>query len=221
MTRNAKLSLAVVGVFAVALAGLLVLSRSAGTASAEGGPVSVGAADVLVREDTHTLGTAGDAEVTLVEFLDFECEACLALYPTIERLREEYDGRVRFAVRYFPIPSHPNAELAAQAVEAAARQGEFEAMYQRMYETQTSWGHQETSQRDAFVGYAEDLGLDIATFRADLDDPAVAQRVAADQDDGLDLGVQGTPTLFLDGEMLPPVGSYEQLKAAIDAELAG
>jgi len=217
--KNTKLSLTIVAAFAVVVATLLVIDRSTG-APADAAPPVTGGTGATVRQDTHTLTTAADGKVTLVEFLDFECEACLAMYPTMERIRAEYDRRITFAVRYFPIPSHPNAELAARAVEAAAAQGQFEAMYQQMYETQTSWGHQQASQEETFVGFAEELGLDVEQFRADLNDPATAERVAADQADGIEFGVQGTPTLFLNGRMLPSMPSYEELTAAIDAALA-
>ncbi len=86
----------------------------------------------------------------VVEFLDFECEVCGAVYPVMEELREEYDGEVTFAVRYFPLPGHFNSGNAAVAVEAAAQQGAFEAMYQRMFETQSEWGEGRESEADRF-----------------------------------------------------------------------
>ena len=217
MSKNTKISLAMLAVFAVIVAGALLISRPTATTAAP----EAGGAAATVREDTHTLSTAADGKVTLVEFLDFECESCLAMYPTMERIRAEYDGRITFAVRYFPIPSHPNAELAARSVEAAAAQGQFEAMYQKMYETQTEWGHNQASQEATFVGFAAELGLDVEQFQADLADPATAQRVASDQADGIALGVQGTPTLFLNGQMLEPMPTYEALAAQIDEALAG
>ena len=94
----------------------------------------------VVAENTHKLSAAEDGKVTLVEFLDFECESCGAIYPAIEELREQYEGRVTFAIRYFPNDGHFNAMIAAQAVEAASKQGKLEAMYQRMFETQREWG---------------------------------------------------------------------------------
>ena len=136
MSTNLKISAALVAAFVVTVAVLLGVNNSGaddtGTAEAGGAPV--------VRKDSHRLSTAADDRVTLVEFLDFECEACKAAYPFVEQLRDDYDGRVTFVARYFPMPGHANAENAAVAVEAAARQGRFEDMYHRMYETQTEWG---------------------------------------------------------------------------------
>jgi len=173
----------------------------------------------VVREDSHRLSTAADGKVTFVEFLDFECEGCRAAYPVIEQLRQTYDGRVTFVARYFPLDGHVNGRRAARAVEAAARQGQFEAMYQRMYETQTQWGEQQVPQDDVFRGFAADLGLDMDRWDADYTSPEVEQRIQADVDDGTALGVTGTPTFFLSGEPFAPE-SVEDLTRALDQALA-
>ena len=173
----------------------------------------------VVTADMHKLSTAEDGKVTLVEFLDFECESCGALYPHLEQLREEYEGRVTFAIRYFPNDGHANAMIAAQAVEAASKQGKLVEMYQRMFETQREWGEARESKREVFVGFAEDLGLDMDQFMRDIDDPQTVERITADKDAGLQLGVRGTPTLFINEQMIQ-LQSLEQLKADIEAALA-
>lgn len=182
-------------------------------AQAEGGE-----AGQLVRDDSRRLNTAPDSDVTLVEFLDFECEACRAAFPMVEQLRTEYGDRVNFVVRYFPIPSHFNAERAARAVEAAAQQGKFEPMYKKMYETQSQWGEQRTPADATFRGFAAELGLDMAAFDAAYDDPATLDRVNVDVADGKALGVQGTPTFFLDGNEVE-ARSYQDLSAAVERAL--
>ncbi|MCZ9330387.1 thioredoxin domain-containing protein [Nocardia farcinica] len=174
---------------------------------------------VLVRDNSHRVGPVGDGKVTLVEFLDFECEACGAAFPFVEQLRETYSGRVTFVVRYFPIPSHFNAERAARAVEAAAGQGAFEAMYKKMYETQSEWAEQRVPKDDVFRGFASELGLNMTQWDSAYSDPATLQRIKDDVADGRTLGVQGTPTFFLDGVKLQP-RSAEDFIEAIDAALA-
>lgn len=196
MSTNVKISAALVAVFGLAVAAFLAFDGS-GSPTADG-PGS--GAVPLVREDSHRLGEPGADDVTLVEWLDFECESCRAAYPFVEQLRADYAGQVTFVARYMPMPGHPNAENAAVAVEAAAQQGAFEAMYHRMYETQEQWSHRQQSQADVFRGFAEDLGLDMTAYDAAVADPATLERVLSDRDDGLALGVQGTPTFFLDGE---------------------
>ncbi|ELS56454.1 DsbA family protein [Streptomyces viridochromogenes] len=223
MTKNLKISLALVAVVLAVVAALLAANRTpdaTSDASANAGAdAEVAPADVLVRKDSHRLSTAKDGKVTVVEFLDLECESCRAAFPVVEQLRKEYEGRVTFVMRYFPIPSHRNAELAARAVEAAAAQGKLEAMYQKMYETQESWGDQQVSHEKTFRGFAEELGLDMKKFEADWKDPATAKRVEKDRKDGLALGVQGTPTFFINGQR-PQIQSEADFKAAIEAELA-
>ncbi|WP_028479848.1 thioredoxin domain-containing protein [Nocardia sp. CNY236] len=186
-------------------------SRGSGAEARAGGMSAVG-------PDSHRLSTAADGRVTLVEFLDFECEACRAMFPTVERLREQYRDRVTFVVRYFPIPSHFNSERAARAVEAAAQQGRFEQMYQRMFETQAAWGEQRVALDGVFRGFAAELGLEMAAFDAAYDNPATAARVRADFDDGLALGVQGTPTFFVNDTRIT-TNSYPDLAAALDTAL--
>ncbi|WP_238985875.1 DsbA family protein [Kineococcus radiotolerans] len=167
----------------------------------------------VVRADSHVLGERGSTGVTVVEFLDFECEGCLAAYPLVERLRQQYAGRVTFVARYFPLPGHANAMNAALAVEAAAQQGRFEAMYQRMYQTQGEWGEQQVSAAATFRGYADSLGLDLGAYDRAVNDPATRERIEKDVADGLGLGLEGTPTFYLDGQRLEPTSEQDFLDA--------
>jgi protein-disulfide isomerase len=196
LRSNTKISVLLVAVFAAVVTGaLLIFGSGSDTSSAD--------------------ATSGD--VTLVEFLDFECESCLAAYPVVEQLRADYAGQVTFVARYFPVEGHFNAQNAAVAVEAAAQQGQFEAMYQRMYETQPQWGEQQTSRAPLFREFASDLGLDMDAYDDAVADPATLDRVLADRDDGLALGVQGTPTFFLDGEQLTVASAQELIDAVAAA----
>ena len=216
MSTNLKISAALVAAFVVAVAVFLGMStRGDDTADAAGN-----AGTAVVREDSHRLSTAADGRVTLVEFLDFECESCLAAYPFVEQLRERYDGQVTFVARYFPMPGHANGENAAVAVEAAAQQGRFEDMYHRMYETQPEWGERQDSQADLFRSFASEMGLDLEAYDAAVADPATLERVLQDREDGLALGVEGTPTFFLNGEKVE-VDTTDEFVELIDAALAG
>jgi protein-disulfide isomerase len=169
----------------------------------------------VVRSDSHRLSDAENEKAVLVEFLDFECESCRAAYPFIEELRAKHPDELTVVSRYFPLPGHPNSMTAAVAVEAAARQGRFEDMYHRIFETQPQWSHSEDSQARTFRGYAEALGLDMAAYDAAVADPATAARVERDKNDGTGLGVTGTPTFFLDGKLIEPstLEEFERLVA--------
>lgn len=215
--RNALVSGLVVALFVAFVAGALALRpKKADPADSATGT----ATGKLIREDSHRLGTAGTGKVVLVEFLDFECESCRAAYPVVEELRTTYAGKVDFVVRYFPIPSHANAVNAAVAVEAAAQQGKFEDMYKRMYDTQAEWGEQQDSKAGVFRGFAQDLGLDMAAYDTAVAAKATLDRVERDRQDGLDLGVSGTPTFFLNGKKLEP-SSVQDFRDQIDAALNG
>ena len=232
MSRNTKISAALVGVFIaiVAVVGIAAGGSDDKPESTAATPATTPSATEpdqastqrprVVAGDPRRLGQPGSSDVTFTEFLDFECEACAAAYPAIEQLRRQYAGRVTFNIRYFPIDSHKNARNAALAVEAAAQQGKLEAMYKRMYETQTEWSEQQTSKAAVFRGYAKEIGLDMRKYDAAVADPKTAARVQRDAQAGQQLGVQGTPTFFIDEQQIEPQ-SFEDLREQLDAAIAG
>lgn len=156
----------------------------------------------LVREDSHRFTSPSTEKAQLVEFLDFECESCRAAEPLVQELKQEYGDRITFIHRYYPLPGHANSGTAALAVEAAARQGKYEQMAARLFETQLQWGEKQESQAALFRTYAEELGLDMAQFDIDVAGEETKERIRRDVADGKALGVTGTPTFFLDGKKL-------------------
>lgn len=133
------------------------------------------------------------ARVTIVEFSDFECPYCGRAHPIIEQALRDFDGRVRVAFRHYPLSSHPHALLAARAAVAAANQDRFWEMHDQLFE------HQRQLEQSDIENYAEEIGLDMSRFRADLEADATQARVDADREAGRELGVEGTPTLFVNG----------------------
>ncbi|MEO2096908.1 MAG: thioredoxin domain-containing protein [Brachybacterium sp.] len=216
MSRSTKLTIGLIAVAALVLTGffLFLPAEEDAPAPAEAtGPTS----SQLVREDSPRL-SEGSSDVVFVEYLDFECEACLSLYPTVEEIRAEYGDRVTFVVRYLPL--HGNSVEAAQAAEAAKDQGEFEAMYKVLFDNATDWGHRDSSQRELFFTYAEEIGLDMERFEKVYDDPATVERIEQSAADAEALGVTGTPTFFVDGQRLEPT-RVEDLTDPLDAALEG
>lgn len=211
--RNLMLTAGLVAVFAAIAAVFVVVDRSGDDA-----PALAAGESRYVRADSHRLSTAPDGKVTLVEFLDFECEACRAYFPVVEELRTAYEGKVTFVARYFPLPGHFNAERAARAVEASAQQGRYEPMYKKMYETQAQWGEQRVPADEVFRGFARDLGLDMTAWEKAYNDPATLKRINKDVADGRALGVESTPTFFLNERKITPA-SLDEFKKAIDAQL--
>ncbi len=222
MRGKAGMIVAVVGILLVAAIVSVALVR--GGTAAESAPSALvetpgAGSPQVIRDNSHVLGDPSDGQVTLVEFLDLECEACAAVFPFVEELRQTYEGRVRFVIRYFPLPGHANAVNAALAVEAAAQQGRLEDMYAILYRSQAEWGEKQESQAGLFRGIAEELGFDMEAYDAAIADPATAARVELDRSDAEGLGLQGTPSFFLNGEPLE-LTSAEDVVAAIDAALA-
>ncbi|MDI9637711.1 thioredoxin domain-containing protein [Geitlerinema splendidum] len=192
----------------------VILTRSQEQA---GSPSVVQDTALLVRDDSITLGPA-DAAVTLVEFLDFECEACRAAHPTVKRILNEYDGRIRYVVRYFS--NHNNSVLAVAAAEAAGEQGQYWEMVDLLFANQPQWGESRVPQTEAFIAYATELGLNIDQFTAGLQNSAYADKAARDQQDTRTLGLRGTPTFFVNGQLVYGLDE-PSLRRLIEAGLNG
>jgi protein-disulfide isomerase len=134
------------------------------------------------------------AQLELVMYGDFQCPYCAAAFPIVKRVREELADRLLFAFRHFPLhAAHPLAQDAAEASEAAAAQGAFWPMHDRLYE---AGGRLE---RPDLVRYAGELGIDGDRVRSELEDGRHAQRVERDAHSAQASGVAGTPGLFANG----------------------
>lgn len=173
----------------------------------------------LVRDDSHRLTTPATEKAQLVEFLDFECEACRAAAPLVEELKKEYGDRITFVNRYFPLPGHKNSGQAALAVEAAAQQGKYEEMAAKMFETQPQWGEKQDFQNALFRTFAEELGLDMDKYDAAMAADETKERIRKDIADGQALGVTGTLTFFLNGEKLI-LNTEDQFRQLLNAAAA-
>jgi len=141
----------------------------------------------------HIQGPA-DALVTLVQYGDYECPYCGQAYPIVKQMQARMGERLRFVFRNFPIStSHPHAEQAAEAAEAADAQGRFWEMHDLLYERQNR-----LTDRDLH-GYAEDLGLDVERFDKEMAEHVHATRIHEDFISGVRSGVNGTPTFYVNG----------------------
>jgi protein-disulfide isomerase len=168
----------------------------------------------------HAIGPA-NAPVTLEEFGDFECPPCGLLHPELLKIEKAYGPRVRIIFREFPlVPAHRHALAAARAAEAAGLQGKFWEMHHMIFETQRAW-HDSFDARPVFEQYALRLGLNLERFKQDISSDVVERRIFLDGKRGHALGVEGTPTLFLNGKEVPFESlPAERLVPLIDAELA-
>jgi len=152
------------------------------------------------KETGHVLGPA-DAPVTLEEYGDFQCPPCGRLSEPINELQKKHNLRVIF--REFPLAMHAHGREAACAAEAAGLQGRFWQMHDLLFKEQQVWSNA-PDVRGLFTAYAGMLQLDVEQFKRDIDSPAVMQTVQADQQRGAGLGVQTTPTIFLNNQAVPP-----------------
>ncbi len=158
----------------------------------------------------HIQGPAG-APVTLVEYGDYECPYCGAAYPILKEVQARMGERLRFVFRNFPIStSHPHAEQAAEAAEAAAVQGRFWEMHDLLYE------NQRRLEDSDLHGYAERLELDVQSFDQQLAEHVNAPRVHEDFMSGVRSGVNGTPTFYVNGARHDGPYDLETLLAALE-----
>ncbi|HVG29432.1 MAG TPA: thioredoxin domain-containing protein [Pyrinomonadaceae bacterium] len=167
---------------------------------------------VNISTDDQPAKGSPRAEVTLVEFTDFQCPNCAAAQPVFDRLLAEYGDRVRLVVRDFPLSQHPHALKAAEAAEAARAQGKYWEYAALLFNNQTALGVEQLKQ------YATRLGLDRAKFDAALDGGKLTEQVQRDVLDGERAGVNGTPAVFVNGRRVTD-HSYDGLKAAIESTL--
>jgi protein-disulfide isomerase len=161
--------------------------------------------------DQPSLGSAA-ALVTIVEFTDYQCPACAATQPALERLVKEYGDKLRLVARDFPLSQHGDALKAAEAAEAAREQGKYWEYVQLLM------GHQDALGLEKLKNYAAELKLDRAQFDQALDSSKFAATVQRDIDAGMRLGIDATPTVFINGRRVSDK-SYEAMKAIVETEL--
>jgi protein-disulfide isomerase len=153
------------------------------------------------------------SEVTLVVFADFQCHYCYQIQKTLQRLEDAYPGRLRIVFKHFPMSIHPDARLAAEAAACAHDQGKFWAFHDKVFH------HFGRLKRADLVRHAGEVGLDVDQLIDDLDEGRCADRVKQDLADGRALGVEQTPTLFVNGLKVAGNRSFADLRALLDDEL--
>ena len=170
--------------------------------------------DPISAED-HRLGEL-DAKVTFLEYSDFQCPYCAAIAPVLEQLQAEYPQDVQVVFRNFPINGHPNALITAQAAEAAALQGKFWDMHDTIFATQQTWSEITPEQtEEMLISMAENLGLDVEQFTADLKSDLIVAKVLADQAKAVEIGIPGTPFLLINGRIYQGQSDLASLQSIV------
>lgn len=205
-------------------------TSSASTESESSGAESTGSAadaepeyaesEVIPVDDSPIRGPS-DAEVTIVEFADFQCPYCKQGWKRMKRIRENYPDRVRVVLKHFPLSMHENARPAAHVALAAGEQGDeyLWKMHDRLYEQQAEWA--EGDVRKMAVRWAEEMGLDVDQFEQDLEQnrDAFNRRIQKDRRLGVELEVEGVPHFFVNGERVDGVYDYSRFEKVVDARI--
>lgn len=168
--------------------------------------------------DSGLVAGLRDAKVQVVEFSDFLCPACVTVNPTVEKILTDYSDKIAFYYRHFPI--HNEVYPAAYAAEAAREQGKFLEAANWLFENQANWQNEQLSGEYFYEKFGQSSGLDKEKFLADFTDTKIRTRVNQDFSDGQALGVNATPTFFINGKKLVGVQSYETFKAEIEKAVA-
>jgi protein-disulfide isomerase len=151
--------------------------------------------------------------VTLIEFVDYECPHCKRVQPVMRQAVDEFKNDLRVYFKHYPLPSHPNARLAAEAAVAAQKQGKFWPYNDGV------WAHSEGLTPAVLEQIAKDVGLDVEKWRKDLDSDEVRQRVQKDRSDGEALSIQATPTIYLNGREYTDPRDIDSLRDWVNEEL--
>jgi|tagenome__1003787_1003787.scaffolds.fasta_scaffold20929341_3 protein-disulfide isomerase len=182
-------------------------------AAAAAAPAPAEKVDIAIG-DAPVKGPA-NAPVTIVEFSDFQCPFCSRVVPTLKQIEDTYKGKVKVAFKNFPLDFHQYAQTAAEASMAAHEQGKFWEMHDKLF------ANQQQLDRASLDRYAQELGLNMARFKAALDSGKFRERVKKDQAEASKVGVGATPTLFVNGHKLEGAQPFEAFKTEIDKGLAG
>ncbi|MEN9920139.1 MAG: hypothetical protein RL538_32 [Candidatus Parcubacteria bacterium] len=161
-----------------------------------------------------------EAAVTLVEYSDFQCPACASFQPVLEEVMNQYGDKIRFEYKHYPLPIHPYAQQAAIAAEAAGQQGKFFEYHDMLFKNQQAWTNA-VAPASLFVQYAQDLGLDVETFKRHQRASLLRDAVKADLTEARELELTSTPTFFLNGQKME-IETFEefitQIAMAADPE---
>lgn len=206
--------------------GVYFFSKPTNSSQSDSAPIS---SNILVPEgDYQTSGISNgaylpaspSAKLTVVEFGDYECPACGLYQPLVKKLLTDFAGQVNFVFRNFPLSQHANAQISAQAVEAAGLQGKFWEMHDKVYESQKEWADL-SDPKDTFIGYATGLGLDTEKYKTDIESADIKKKIQSDYSDGTLIKLNATPTFYLNGKKIETLpSSYDGLKKLVSDALA-
>lgn len=170
----------------------------------------------LVRAHSLSMGNSM-ARVTVVQWFDPECESCRAVHPIFEKIVRDYKDRVHFVLRYMPY--HPGSMFAASALEEARELGKFDQALSLLFEKQPEWGDHHQPRPELIPTYLASLGIPKNKLDREYLLKKHGDKIRMDEADGLSVGVSGTPSFFVNGQLVPELGD-RPLRSAIDLALS-
>jgi protein-disulfide isomerase len=223
MLRDKGLIIGIIATFLLIAGGVFLMSR--GTSS---GAKQI-SSNILVPKNAYMAGgvsqgsylpATSSAKLTLVEFGDYECPACIEYHPFVKQILSEFSGQVNYVFRNYPLSQHANAPVSAYAAEAAGLQGKYWQMHDKIYESTGEWVASSDA-KSIFIGYAGVLGLDVKKFTSDIDSDTVKGKVQSDMNDGNLVKLDATPTFYINGVKVNSLtGNYANFKSVVSAELS-
>lgn len=215
--RNAQIKkysiwAAVVGAIILIIGGLIMLVGSPSSTTS----VTANVAPVSAKDITNG---QNKAKVTLIEYSDFQCPACAAYHPLIKQLLTEYEGKIYFVYRIFPLTRiHPNAKISSRAAYAAYKQNKFFEMSDLLFNGQKDWSNESDPSR-IFIDYAESLKLDVKKFKDDMNSNEAKNYVETAENQATSEGINSTPTFILNGVKIKNPAGYDEFKKLIENEV--
>ncbi|TYP93897.1 Thioredoxin [Fodinibius salinus] len=157
--------------------------------------------------------------ITITEYSDYQCPACAYYNPIVKKLKDKYGDQINLKLRFYPLNSHQFAALAARAAQAAKNQGKFLEMHNMLYKNQKRWS-ESVNPIPTFKRYAKKLNLDMEQFKSDLNDAETQRIVMNQKQEGMNMGVNSTPTFFIEGEKLTQLPqNYEEFEKVVEKYL--
>jgi protein-disulfide isomerase len=225
MFKDKWLIIGIVATAVLIIGGVILMSRGTGITSTTGTPIS---SSILIPKGANVTGgiengaylpATSSAKVTLVEFGDYECPACGEYNLIIKQLLTDFSGKINFVFRNFPLTQHVNAPISSQTAEAAGLQGKFWQMHDKLYESTNDWSASADA-KSIFVGYAQNLELDMNKFNVDIDSQSIKDKIKNDVNDGNSVNLSETPTFYLNGvKIVNLTGNYANFKKIISDQL--
>ncbi|HSX42372.1 MAG TPA: thioredoxin domain-containing protein [Candidatus Saccharimonadales bacterium] len=214
MTSDSKFFIGVAAAAIIIIGGIvLITSRGKSSRTTSGDVTNIN------TSVGHKEGAGDAAPVKIVEFGDFQCPFCAQAEPALRQALKNNATTVQFIFRNFPLPQHNNALAAAYAAEAAGKQGKYFEMHNLIYDRQTAWENV-SEPAGVFLGYARELGLDSNKFKSDYNSDAVKAYIKTDADYGTSIGVDQTPTFYVNGKKVTGVQTVAQWQTFFDSAKA-